>query len=71
MVKKGGGESGRRGNMVDVFGGVCHVVIRCGGGVRLLELKGVLSRTVSAHVLGTVFMLSLCLEKLVMSHSGD
>lgn len=57
--------------MVDVFGGVCHVVIRCGGGVRLLELKGVLPRTVSAHVFSTVFMLLLCLEKLVMSHSGD
>lgn len=69
-MKKGGGERGRRGNMVDAFGGVCHVVIRCGG-VRLLELKGVLPRTVSAHVFSTVFMLSLCLEKLVMSHSGD
>lgn len=58
---------------VCVWGGAA-VMLRSdlGGGVsRSLELWGVLSRMVSAQVFGPGLMLSLCLEKLVMSHSGD
>lgn len=44
---------------------------RVGGDCRLSKLSRVLSRRVSVHVLGPVFMLSLCLEKLVMSLFGD